>query len=675
MRYDSLVISALLIGAALALTPQDANTILQIEAMRLRPEALDDFVRSPDAPTRARSARALGRLRTKEAHAALEALSKDPDPAVRAEAAWALGQTPDSGARLMTLIEGEQNVVVRTALLEALGRQGGPESIPVLLSALQRRPGLLRTSPDGEAAAISLGRLNMREVKGANAPEVTGALLDTLRRLDRELRRAAAFALGRSGVTTLPEDQLALLLERAEGDPDPVVQSFLLRCTGKLQLDPAARDALYTKTAADTDLGVRVATARAAGAGGWSGVTRLLSDPEVGVRLEAIAAVGRQKGLDHQGILLPLVQAGASLDAAEAARTRGDPAELLAAAALTALAAADAVPREGPYSLEVLLAPAQPTRLRAAAAGALKDRDRLVDLAVRDGEGSVRLEAASRVVELEPSTAQVVHLFDSFDDQVVAIAAGYVADHPKSGTEKAILGAMAAAEPDENDLLTYCLKALIALYSGAVPTVAKPAPEAARFASDLAGHPEASVSTAAMELARMVGVRPPPYNHRLYSVPLDEVSRVKGARVHTTRGDFLLTLMPDEAPVTVWNFASLADKGYFNGLMVHRVVPDFVVQDGDPRGDGTGGPGYSIPDELWPGHYREGVMGMALSGPDTGGSQWFVTLSPQPHLDGTYTIFGEVSQGMQVLRSMQAGDRILTVTIERSPAGSGSDPR
>lgn len=657
----------LLIHAALALTPEDANAILQIEAQRLPPVALQDFVGSPDAATRARAGLALGRLRTMEAHEALTDLSDDPDASVRASAAWALGQTPESGAQLMRMLEAEADIAVRANILEALGRQGGPEAIPVLVAAVKRRPELLRSAPDGEAAAISLGRLAMREVAGVQTPEVTGALLSTLGRLDRDLRRGAAFALGRIGASSYPEDQAATLLKAAAGDRDPVVRSFLLRASGKMSLTPEARDALYQQTSRDPDLGVRVATARAAAASGWAGVTGLLDDAEVGVRWEAINAVGRQTGLDHRALLLPIVAAGASLDAAEAARTRGDPAELLAAAAFSALAAAKAVPADGPYSLDMLLAPAQPTRLRVAAAAALDDRDRLVELAVTDGESGVRVEAASRLVELEPSTAHIVRLLDAFDDQVVAIAASHVAGHPRSGEEKAVLDAMAAAEADEIDLLTYGLKGLIALYSGARPVVAKPSPDALELAETLAVHPEASVARAAIELARMLGARPPPYMHRVYAVPLDQVSATRGARVHTTRGDFLITLLPDEAPLTVWNFASLADKGYFNGLMVHRVVPDFVVQDGDPRGDGTGGPGYTIPDEIWGGHYREGTVGMALSGPDTGGSQWFVTLSPQPHLDGGYTIFGEVSQGMQVLRAMQPGDRILSVTIERTP--------
>jgi len=105
-------------------------------------------------------------------------------------------------------------------------------------------------------------------------------------------------------------------------------------------------------------------------------------------------------------------------------------------------------------------------------------------------------------------------------------------------------------------------------------------------------------------------------------------------------------------------------RGFYDGLTFHRVVPDFVAQGGDPKGDGSGGPGYSVRCEITLRHYQTGSVGMALSGKDTGGSQFFVTLSPQPHLDGRYTLFGEVVEGMDAVRALVEGDRILQATIE-----------
>jgi cyclophilin family peptidyl-prolyl cis-trans isomerase/HEAT repeat protein len=135
------------------------------------------------------------------------------------------------------------------------------------------------------------------------------------------------------------------------------------------------------------------------------------------------------------------------------------------------------------------------------------------------------------------------------------------------------------------------------------------------------------------------------------------------AHIETDRGVVVLALFVEEAPLTVHNFVSLARLGYFDGQRFHRVVPNFVVQGGDPRGDGNGGPGYAIRDELNRRRYLRGTLGMALSGPDTGGSQFFVTHSPQPHLDGGYTVFGQLLAGEDVLDRIVQGDRIVRITI------------
>jgi cyclophilin family peptidyl-prolyl cis-trans isomerase len=135
------------------------------------------------------------------------------------------------------------------------------------------------------------------------------------------------------------------------------------------------------------------------------------------------------------------------------------------------------------------------------------------------------------------------------------------------------------------------------------------------------------------------------------------------ARIETDRGAIELSLFVDDAPLTVHSFAVLATQGYFDGQRFHRVVPNFVVQGGDPRGDGEGGPGYAIRDELNRRRYLRGTLGMALSGPNTGGSQFFITHSPQPHLDGGYTVFGQLLSGADVLDRIVQGDRIVRITI------------
>jgi cyclophilin family peptidyl-prolyl cis-trans isomerase len=147
---------------------------------------------------------------------------------------------------------------------------------------------------------------------------------------------------------------------------------------------------------------------------------------------------------------------------------------------------------------------------------------------------------------------------------------------------------------------------------------------------------------------------------RTYVLPSLAGNRPR-ATIRTVRGDIVLDLFGAEAPITVDNFLRLSRSGYYRGTRFHRVVPNFVVQDGDPRDDGSGGPGYAIRDELNPRRYERGVLGMALSGPDTGGSQYFITHSPQPHLDGHYTIFGRVLRGFSALDAIVQGDAITPV--------------
>jgi cyclophilin family peptidyl-prolyl cis-trans isomerase len=141
----------------------------------------------------------------------------------------------------------------------------------------------------------------------------------------------------------------------------------------------------------------------------------------------------------------------------------------------------------------------------------------------------------------------------------------------------------------------------------------------------------------------------PPYSTRVY--------------VDTDKGSFEIELAVLDAPLTVHSFVMLARKGYFDGLAVHRVVPGFVAQDGDPRGDGEGGPGYTIRDEINQRPYLRGTVGMALDWADTGGSQYFIAHGPQPHLDGRYTVFGQVIAGMEVVDRLAVGDVVRRVRV------------
>ena len=138
-----------------------------------------------------------------------------------------------------------------------------------------------------------------------------------------------------------------------------------------------------------------------------------------------------------------------------------------------------------------------------------------------------------------------------------------------------------------------------------------------------------------------------------------------GVTMETSKGKIEITLFPDKAPMTVANFVNLAQRGFYNGLTFHRVIPNFMIQGGDPEGSGRGGPGYKFGDEFDSSvkHDGPGVLSMANAGPGTNGSQFFITHVATPWLDGKHTIFGRVKSGQDVVNAIAQGDLIKKVTV------------
>lgn len=138
------------------------------------------------------------------------------------------------------------------------------------------------------------------------------------------------------------------------------------------------------------------------------------------------------------------------------------------------------------------------------------------------------------------------------------------------------------------------------------------------------------------------------------------------AEIKTSRGTIEVALTPDKTPVTVANFVNLAQHGFYNGVTFHRVIPDFMIQGGDPTGTGSGGPGYRFEDEFDPSlrHTGPGVLSMANAGPGTNGSQFFITHVATPWLDGKHSVFGRVTKGQDVVNAIKQGDKIESVTIK-----------
>lgn len=161
---------------------------------------------------------------------------------------------------------------------------------------------------------------------------------------------------------------------------------------------------------------------------------------------------------------------------------------------------------------------------------------------------------------------------------------------------------------------------------------------------------------------------PATVERKTYSAPPSmtiDTSKQYTATIETRKGKLVLELFAADAPLTVNNFVSLARDGFYDGVTFHRVIPDFMAQGGDPTGTGRGGPGYSFADEFSPNlTHGTGALSMANSGPDTNGSQFFITYAPQPHLNGKHSVFGRLIEGMDVLKKLENGDTMRKVTIE-----------
>ena len=154
---------------------------------------------------------------------------------------------------------------------------------------------------------------------------------------------------------------------------------------------------------------------------------------------------------------------------------------------------------------------------------------------------------------------------------------------------------------------------------------------------------------------------------KTYSAPppmIIDTSKQYTATIETEKGDLVLGLFASDVPVTVNNFVFLAGEEFYNGTIFHRVIPGFMAQGGDPTGTGTGTPGYSFADEFTKHTHVTGALSMANSGPNTNGCQFFITYTPQPHLDGKHTVFGQLIEGTDVLEKIEQGDTIIRINIE-----------
>lgn len=614
---------------------------------------------SPDPWLRMQVALAVGRLKDLEASPYLPVLVRDEEPLVRRAAAFAAGVSGDLRlARFLVPALKDVDPGVAANAADALGKLGGDEATTALLTAAA---GPARSRA---AAALALWRFQASNVLEGLRPLAS----DTT----REARRAAVYALARKPVAASAD-----ALRRALREDDAELVSFAARGLGILADAPAAEElaglaySQSTSVATQALLALEKIGAKATLPASAKAVALGRADDHVpGVAIAALKVLGRFREDDAAVAALENVIAEKGW--------RGQ-------TALVGLASVR--PRRATPLLErAAAADSLQMRLGVAEALAVISTEQALPLAhrlLKDSRPRVRAEVLS-ALQAEKLAADPTLLAEGLKDTDPAVReAALEAAAPMldgSGAARPIAAAWNAAwdaafREKEPDFTVGALDAAALLPSGGRERIERKTDD-----------PEAVVREKARRLLvekwkvdpntfrRIpVATRYGLADYRRIARAVNETrlsaSVTTAARPREDGGEMdrrepiEIDLLYEEAPMTVENLRELAARKYFDRTVIHRVVPDFVVQMGDPRGDGNGGPGYSIRDELNPRRYVRGAVGMALSGPDTGGSQWFITLSPQPHLDGGYTIFGNVAAFLEVADRIQQDDTLVSLSI------------
>ena len=624
------------------------------------------FLDHGDPAVRARAAFHLASIGDPGAAPELVPLLVDGERRVRADAAFALGRLEWEGAGepLVEALEREEDPEVRARILEALGLAGDEGAVGRVVLIGPRGQELAWTD-----ALVRAG------VRGVRPPGLVPALLARLPDPDPAVRERAAHHFGRAPDEEAWAGELDRIREALDGyaSDDPAAMHLVLALGRQGDRQDAERLLAWLEEAEDWR--IRANAARALGTTGWlegpgvrAALFRTLDDPAEQVGVAAARALtggfsfpdevlhGMEERLrgptETWRVGVPFLEVLIEFGTVEpvlewTGRVEGEN-PLAAALGIGALAR---VPGEDVSGLILEMADHEHSRIRTAAIRALAERWFLE--AMTEEEMLAFFGRFLREAEEGPAPSAIygaralTHTAFQGAGALDELIRVYRARH-ESGDVQVAAGILTAlGEVDEDGAVELLTEALQSPH----PRIRR---EAHRI---LADHPSGRIPE---------DLEPP----REEALEMDwEILADLGAeprlRLETERGEVVIRMVPDQAPLTVQTLARQARQGLHDGVLVHRLEPNFVFQAGDfAMGDGTGGPGYRIRTELTRVPFRRGVAGIASSGRDTEGSQYFVTHSPQIHLDAGFTAFGWVESGFEAMDLVLAGDRILRVTVE-----------
>jgi peptidylprolyl isomerase len=679
MRGYGWLILILSLSVSCAKGKSQQEIILRLENRRVACDSLITFLSDPRPSVRARAVNALGKLQERSCAAPVIQMLDDANSDVRVEAALALGQIGDPGAEkpLTERLHGDEPAAVQAQIIDALGKIGTGEAFLALIKFFNSEHKELR-----EATALATARLAMRDITNMT---MTRAMTLLLKDQEEEVRWKASYALMRIG-----SDLDLGELRAATKDRDPRVRMHAITALGSSQ-DVTSLERLGSLLRKDGHWGVRVKVASALGNYPLSKAANyltLLNQTNHHVRLAIIQALGqsalgaesfRQSSREHnltkyelEQVLVPprsnndesdsdlereLGPASPDWTDVEIGFALISYAQLLGASAVNLVTEYVDHPndRVRARALQALGETGSPTVIPTMQRR-YASSPTIVKIAI--------LNAFTRIGHFR-NPKLLIDALQETDQVLVALAARGLAQdsvNSRKYTERIMQAYRGLAKPVDSEVAQIIFRALgrmgdkkvIPLLVEAMSIPDKALAEVAVNALERLGYQD--------DLSGWSTVTSPTKDFRY-----DDIAGLGGAKalIKTNRGNIEFDLFAEEAPLTVWNFIQLAEKGFYDRLTFHRVVPNFVIQGGDPRGDAWGSPGYSIRSEFDKRPYVRGTVGMASAGKDTEGCQFFITHSAQPHLNGRYTVFGQVSAGMEVVDAIQEGDVMELVSVRR----------
>ena len=625
------------------------------------PPDLVGLLADDEARIRRRAALAVGRAGLPDGVPGLvRLLQSDPDPEVRQMAAFGLGLIGDASAvEPLRAALADPLPLIAGRAAEALGVIGDTASAPAIGNLVAAHAASVSAIPADDSRAqinpavdaFRLGVYALARLKNYDA--LAASVLDASGQ-PRTQWWPVAYAIQRTEDKRAGKALLAMV-----GSPSAYAQAFAIKGLGQIRDESAVPTLLPLVDAERASSHLTIEAIRALGRIGderaVGPLTKLLYTRNLNpmVRAETLLALGKTAGdvnpdafVDFLGDRSPTVR----LAAIQAVAERDEDTLLILLSGL------DPDPHYSVRAgLAALLGTKNPERALPRLAPMLADADSRVVPSVLTAMTKLKAPGIEKI------------LIDHLGKEDVGIRAAAATNLGEVKPQEGVDALIAAYKRGEADLVIDSRAAALEALSAYGAAAAVPTLQAALADKDWAVRVKAAELLKKLEPAAEVvnAIRPAPSSSKIdyESAALTNPKVSPHVYIETEKGTIEIELDVLDAPITALNIMTLARRGYFDGLAFHRVVQNFVVQGGDPRGDGEGGPGYTVRDELNQEPYLRGTVGMALAWRDTGGSQFFITHSPQPHLDARYTVFGRVIAGMEVVDAINQWDVITKMRV------------